>query len=162
MVKIKTIDLDENQLECLPKEFCNLPSDAQIDLFGNPLTSPPFDVCLAGMPSIKSYFQSLEGDTAVKRTKRTKMIIHGESQSGKSSLLRAILKILTGTCAGCMCQGRRQNDWHRSTQSQSERCGPCRVGLWWSTLLLTHQSTFHQQQLSRHHHSRCQTVYSNR
>ena len=94
MVKIKTISLVGNQLECLPKEFCNLPSDATVYLFDNPLSSPPLDVCYAGMPSIKSYFQSLEGDTAVKRTKRTKMIVLGESQSGKSSLLRAILLFL--------------------------------------------------------------------
>ena len=96
MVKIKYISLYGNQLECLPKESCNLPSDAVVYLFDNPLSSPPLDVCLAGMPSIKSYFQSLEGDTAVKRTKRTKMIILGESQSGKSSLLRAILLFLKG------------------------------------------------------------------
>ena len=96
MVKIKIIWLEGNKLECLPKEFCNLPSDAQVFLDGNPLTSPPLDVCVAGMPSIKSYFQSLEGDTAVKRTKRTKMIILGESQSGKSSLIRAILLFLKG------------------------------------------------------------------
>ena len=96
MVKIKYISLYGNKLECLPKEICNLPSDAQVVVFGNPLTSPSLDVCESGMPSIKSYFQSLEGDTAVKRTKRTKMIIHGESQSGKSSLLRAILLFLEG------------------------------------------------------------------
>ena len=96
MVKIKRILLFGNQLECLPKEFCNLPSDALVYLSGNLLTSPPLDVCESGMPSIKSYFQSLEGDTAVKRTKRTKMIVLGESQSGKSSLLRAILLFLKG------------------------------------------------------------------
>ena len=96
MVKIKSIRLQGNKLECLPKEFCNLPSDAEVHLFGNPLSSPPLDVCESGMPSIKSYFQSLEGDTAVKRTKRTKMIVLGESQSGKSSLLRAILLFLKG------------------------------------------------------------------
>ena len=95
-VKIKYIWLHENNLECLPKEICNLPSDAKIYLFANPLTSPPLAVCESGMPSIKSYFQSLEGDTAVNRTKRTKMIILGESQSGKSSLLRAILLFLQG------------------------------------------------------------------
>ena len=96
MVKIKRISLDGNQLECLSKEFCNLPSDARVSLDGNPLSSPPLDVCESGMPSIKSYFQSLEGDTALKRTKRTKMIILGESQSGKSSLIRAILLFLKG------------------------------------------------------------------
>ena len=96
MVKIKRIYLHGNRLECLPKEICNLRSDATVDLDGNPLSSPPLDVCESGMPSIKSYFQSLEGGTAVKRTKRTKMIIHGESQSGKSSLLRAILIFLQG------------------------------------------------------------------
>ena len=94
MVKIKSIYLDGNKLKCLPKEFCNLPSDASVILDDNPLSSPPLDVCESGMPSIKSYFQSLEGDTAVKRTKRTKMIVLGESQSGKSSLIRAILLFL--------------------------------------------------------------------
>ena len=139
MVKIKKIWLQGNQLECLPKEFCSLHSDARVSLYDNPLTSPPLDVCESGMPSIKSYFQSLEGDTAVKRTKRTKMIILGESQSGKSSLLRAILLFLKeanrptmipkrskqthhdqsskAALQGnhekrCLCQGRRQNDWH--------------------------------------------------
>ena len=96
MVKIKHIDLNRNKLKCLPKEICNLPSDATVLLHGNPHISPPLDVCYVGMPSIKSYFQSLEGDTAVKRTKRTKMIIHGESQSGKSSLIRAIQLFLEG------------------------------------------------------------------
>ena len=95
-VKIKTIWLQENNLECLPWEFCNLPSDAYVNLDGNPLSSPPLDVCRSGMPSIKSYFQSLEGDTAVKRNKRTKMIVLGESQSGKSSLIRAIQLFLKG------------------------------------------------------------------
>ena len=94
MVKIKSISLYGNQLQCLPKEICNLPSDATVILDDNPLSSPPLDVCESGMPSIKSYFQSLEGNTAVKRTKRTKMIVLGESQSGKSSLIRAILLFL--------------------------------------------------------------------
>ena len=96
MVKIKRFNLVGNMLQCLPKEFCNLPSDAHVSLYGNPLSSPPLDVCYAGMPSIKSYFQSLEGDIAVKRTKRTKMIFHGQSQSGKSSLIRAIQLFLKG------------------------------------------------------------------
>ena len=96
MVKIKYLFLHGNKLKCLPKEFCNLPSDADVALHGNPLSSPPLDVCESGMPSIKSFFQSLEGDTAVKRTKRTKMVIHGESGSGKSSLIRAIQLFLEG------------------------------------------------------------------
>ena len=77
MVKVKHIWLQGNKLECLPKEFCNLPSDAAVFLSSdaavflsdNPLSSPPLDVCESGMSSIKSYFQSLEGNTAVKRTK---------------------------------------------------------------------------------------------
>ena len=94
--KIKYISLSSNKLECLPKEFCNLPSDANVRLLGNPMSSPPLDVCRSGMPSIKSYFQSLEGDSAVKRTKRSKMIVHGQSQSGKSSLVKAIEQYLNG------------------------------------------------------------------
>ena len=96
MVKIKSVSLMGNKLKCLPKEFCNLPSDARVYLSSNPLCSPPLDVCRSGMPSIKSYFQSLEGDTAVKRTKRTKVIIHGESESGKSSLIRAMQLFMKG------------------------------------------------------------------
>ena len=96
LVKIKYIDLRGNKLKDLPKEFCNLSSDARVLVNDNPISFPPLDVCESGMPSIKSYFQSLEGDTAVKRTKRTKMIIHGQSQSGKSSLIRAIRLFLKG------------------------------------------------------------------
>ena len=90
LVKIKAIFLNNNKLGCLPKEFCNLPSDTVVDLTGNPIFFPPLDVCRSGMPSIKSYFQSLEGDSAVKRAKQAKMIIQGESRSGKSSLVKAI------------------------------------------------------------------------
>ena len=96
MVKIKIILLQENNLECLPKEICSLRFDADIRLDGNPLSSPSLDVCNSGMPSIKSYFQSLEGDTAVERTKLIKLVIHGESQSGKSSLIKAIQLLLEG------------------------------------------------------------------
>ena len=96
MVKIKYIHLQENKLKRLPKEFCNLPSGLYVNLDGNPISSPPLDVCESGMPSIKSYFQSLEGDSAMKRTKRTKMILHGESQSDKSSLIRAMELFLKG------------------------------------------------------------------
>ena len=88
--KIISIDLRFNELERLPKMICNLSDDTIIKLEGNPLSLPPKDVCESGMSSIKSYFQFLEGDITVMRAKRAKMIIVGESQSGKSSLLRAM------------------------------------------------------------------------
>ena len=66
--------LQQNKLECLPREFCDLPSDARVYLYHNPLASSPIEVCYAGMPFIKSYFQALESDTAVKITKRTKIV----------------------------------------------------------------------------------------
>ena len=96
MVNIKSMDLQRNKLKCLPREVCDLPSDATVVLDDNPISFPPLDVCCAGMPFIKSYFQSLEGDRAMKRTKRTKMIVRGQSGSGKSSLIRAIEQLLKG------------------------------------------------------------------
>jgi GTPase SAR1 family protein len=96
LVKLKWINLANNKLECLPKEFCNLPSDATVHLHNNPLSVPPLSVCESGMSSIKSYFQSLEGSSAVNRTRRTKLIILGKSGSGKSSLIRAIQYSLEG------------------------------------------------------------------
>ena len=96
MVKIKDIYLIGNRLKWLPKEFCNLPSDARVYVDDNPLSNPPLDVCESGIKSIKAYFQSLEDNAAVERTKRTKMIVHGQTQRGKSSLIKAIQLFLKG------------------------------------------------------------------
>ena len=141
MVKIKYIHLYGNKPEYLPKEICNFPSDATVYLHGNPLSFPPLDVCVSGMPSIKSYFQSLEGDTVVKRTKRTKMIIHGV-QPHQSKLP---IQLFLGGLVQDACVKEKDRTIGIAQNSQSERCSPCPFGLWWSMLLLTHQSTFHQQ-----------------
>ena len=151
MVKIKNIWLPQNNLKCLPKEFCNLPCDVDVWLDGNPISCPPLDVCRSGMPSIKSYFQSLEGDTTVKRIKRTKMIIHGQSQSGKSSLIRAIQLFLKEANRPTLIRAVKQ--LFRGTmkkdvcvKEEDRTIGiDQHKGLWWPTVLLTHQSTFHQQ-----------------
>lgn len=103
MVKIKHIFLRNNNLTRLPKDICNISSQASIYLSGNPMREPPLDVCHSGMVSIKSYFQSLEGEHTVKRTLRTKMVIHGESGSGKSSLIRAIEQVLKGATSIDAC-----------------------------------------------------------
>ena len=47
LAKVKDIKLKYNELECLPKEFCSLPSDAKVYLDHNPISDPPYtyNVC---------------------------------------------------------------------------------------------------------------------
>jgi GTPase SAR1 family protein len=96
VTELKHLICDRNELTRLPKEICSLPSATSVHFQGNPLSSLPCNVCPFGMQSIKSYFQSLEGASAVQRARRNKLIVHGKSGSGKSSLVRAIQLYLKG------------------------------------------------------------------
>ena len=74
------------------------------------LVAPPSDE----QSSHQVIFRSLEADTALRRTKQTKMVIHGESRSVNvnSSLMRA---------------GILQTDRCRKPSTESEPCHMCHV-----------------------------------
>ncbi len=97
LTNLTQLDLRENQLKNIPPEFFN--RDWQIhwkegyvpdglNLYGNPLETPPVEIVKQGWEAIRSYFFSLEGDR--KKLNEVKVLLVGTGGSGKTSLLKRI------------------------------------------------------------------------
>jgi internalin A len=90
------LDLSNNKLENIPSQFFSRvwqihlknTFHSGINLFGNPLKTPPMEIVQKGRKAVLSYFASLEGDK--KKLNEVKVLLVGAGGSGKTSLLKRI------------------------------------------------------------------------
>lgn len=98
-----SIDLNENNIIEIPIDFFNsgfnffyensngdiVKSIKYINLFGNPLVSPPKDLIWQGQYAIKAYYESLKKGS--RPLNEAKLVLIGEPEAGKTSLLNFLL-----------------------------------------------------------------------
>ncbi|MCP4106716.1 MAG: GTP-binding protein [Desulfobacteraceae bacterium] len=92
------LDLSLNQIRELPRFLPDLNMEivweeegyffAGINLYNNPIETPPLEIVKKGRSAIESYFRSLE--TGKKPLNEVKVLIVGDGGSGKTSLIKQI------------------------------------------------------------------------
>ncbi|XP_062519561.1 malignant fibrous histiocytoma-amplified sequence 1 homolog [Corticium candelabrum] len=88
-VKIEQVDLAFTSVTYLPSKFVFSPKLQELHVLGCPLVSPPIEVCIQGISSIRKYLDELERDGGVRRG-RIKILVMGITKAGKTSLVEAL------------------------------------------------------------------------
>ena len=97
LTQLEHLDLRNNCIQSLPSSLLQLSLDWHTDGFhtngllleGNSLQNPPLDVIKSGRQAIEQYYQSLEQGS--KELREAKLILLGEPDAGKSSIVRRLL-----------------------------------------------------------------------
>ncbi|MEQ1905986.1 MAG: COR domain-containing protein, partial [Pirellulaceae bacterium] len=88
LLKLKTLDLDNNLLTTLPTEIGQLLNLKTLQLRANPLTPELSAACKEGLAAVKAYLRAHRIAQIV--LNEAKLILIGEGEVGKSSLLSAL------------------------------------------------------------------------
>ncbi len=86
---LQRLALDKNQLSSLPAEIGQLSSLQTLSPSYNPLEKPPLEIIEQGIEAIRDYFRDLK--EGVDTIYEAKLLIVGEGESGKTSLMNKIL-----------------------------------------------------------------------
>jgi internalin A len=95
---LKKINLYNNKIKVFPQELLELNLKIELEsdwsgeliLTGNPIEKPPFYIMIQGNQAIQKYFDDLEAQGEGKLNE-AKLIIVGEPEAGKSSLMESLL-----------------------------------------------------------------------
>ncbi|KAM4593563.1 malignant fibrous histiocytoma-amplified sequence 1 isoform 3-T3 [Odontesthes bonariensis] len=90
--KLKVLLVERNQLRELPSQLFQKDS-CELTVFkatGNPLRTPPEEVCAGGVMDIQSYFFQIEEDPHTHTAWTIKTMFLGSSMAGKSTLCRSL------------------------------------------------------------------------
>ena len=82
---LTTLNVGSNQLTGLPESIGGLQALTKLYVAGNPLQLPPIEIASQGRTAIARYFEALKEGAVV--AKVCKLILVGEGEAGKSSLL---------------------------------------------------------------------------
>ncbi|XP_066267700.1 malignant fibrous histiocytoma-amplified sequence 1 homolog [Branchiostoma lanceolatum] len=86
MEKLKKVDLRSNEIKVIPQSVMGMSKDVKLNVQDNPLVDPPLQVCQAGLPAIKAFYEDLT--TASSITQCLKTLFLGTYEAGKTSLVR--------------------------------------------------------------------------
>ena len=111
LFNLKTLMLQNNKIHKLPLVMANLTSLSTLELSGNPLVEPPMEALTGGLDAMRSWMsdQLRSGE----RSFRMKLMFVGQENVGKTSLVRAIKRQLSGDSSA----GSAQNASVSSTSS---------------------------------------------
>jgi internalin A len=84
-----SLDLSKKGITTLPPEICQLTKLTTLDLDGNPLTSPPYEIAKQGIEAIRQYFAKQERNP--QPIHEVKVILIGDGAVGKTSLVKQLL-----------------------------------------------------------------------
>ena len=88
LINLKDLDLSKNQITAIPNSLPRLTNLKKLDLSDNPLPEEILAALRGGVPGLLRYLES----TAIKKVypRTVKLILLGEPQSGKTTLLEAL------------------------------------------------------------------------
>ena len=82
------LDLSENQIKKLPESISKLSNLTKLDLWRNPLVTPPIEIAYKGIEAIRDYFEQVKQDSDY--LYEAKLLIVGEGGAGKTTLAKKI------------------------------------------------------------------------
>jgi internalin A len=88
---LTSLYLAGNQLSKLPSDIAELKNLATLSLVQNPLEDPPIEIAEQGIDAIRKYFEDKKAQ-GTKKLNQVKVILVGEGGSGKTSLVKQLLK----------------------------------------------------------------------
>jgi len=88
LTELRTLDLKQNQIAAIAPSLGQLTKLEKLELDGNPLPEEIFAALKLGVPSFLRYLQSTATRKVYPRT--VKLVLLGEPQSGKTTLLEAL------------------------------------------------------------------------
>ncbi len=94
---LEYLDLADNRITSLPKQITDIGLEivweeftfGGINLYGNPLESPPVEIVKKGREAVVEYFKSLEGERQA--LNELKVLLVGDGGAGKTSLVKQLL-----------------------------------------------------------------------
>jgi small GTP-binding protein len=98
---LTTLDLRKNKISHLPREITQLNMAIKcidrhflegINLYGNPLESPPVEIVQQGKEAVITWFKSLEDKARVRALNEVKVLLVGDGGAGKTSLVKRLLE----------------------------------------------------------------------
>ena len=90
LANLQTLYLARNQLRTLPNSLAALDKLEDIDLDDNPLNPALQSAYDSGLDALKSYLRSLEAPGGVELLYEAKLVLVGEGDVGKTTLLKAL------------------------------------------------------------------------
>lgn len=98
LTNLTTLNLNENKIKNLPRDLLELGNDIVwqenaswegINLYGNPLESPPIEIVKRGTEAVREYFKSLVEERTLNEAK---VLLVGNGGAGKTSLVKRLIK----------------------------------------------------------------------
>lgn len=90
LANLDSLTLEDNQLTSLPTSLARLEKLTRLNLAKNPLNPALKSAYKAGLPELRAYLRSLEDEEAAEPLYEAKLVLVGEGDVGKTTLLRAM------------------------------------------------------------------------
>ena len=87
LTKLERFDFSNTAVSILPEFLAELTNLAQLDFTGAPITSPPPEIIAQGVDAVLAYLKDLHDG---EKQWRSKLVLAGEAQVGKTSLVKGL------------------------------------------------------------------------
>lgn len=91
LLNLQQITARNNELTNIPEEFSELKMLKFIELENNPIISPPIEIVMRGIKSIKEYFEGIKNDEEIDFLYEIKLLLVGEGRVGKTSISKMLV-----------------------------------------------------------------------
>lgn len=87
---LEYLDVSYNKLTTLPRSIVKLKKLKHLNVYDNPLQSPPLEIASRGLSAVTRYFEELAKGSSV--SKLLKVVLVGDGEAGKTSLRNALAR----------------------------------------------------------------------